>query len=114
MGDRLSRNPSNNKIFSASKRKYQRALKHSGYNNCIVSFHQSSKSNAKRQRHRNVIWFNTSYSCAVIINAVKKFLQLLDLGFLPSKKFHGTFSSYNVRLSYWCTLNVGNIVRSHN
>ena len=53
------------------------------------------------------------YSCAVITNVAKKFFQLLDLHFLPSKKFHKILNTNNVKESYCCTQNVWNI-KSHN
>ena len=53
------------------------------------------------------------YSCAVITNVAKKFFQLLDLHFLPSKKFHKILNTNNVKASYCCTQSVWNI-KSHN
>ena len=82
--------------------------------NISSSFHQSSTSHVKRQRHRNIIWFNPPYSSAVITNVVKKFLQLIDLHFPPLNKFHKIFNRNNVKVSYCCTQNVGNIIKSHN
>ena len=82
--------------------------------NISSSFHQSSTSHVKRQRHRNIIWFNPPYSSAVITNVVKKFLQLIDLHFPPLNKFHKISNRNNVKVSYCCTQNVGNIIKSHN
>ena len=90
------------------------ALKRGGYGNISLSFHQSSTSHVKRQRHRNIIWFNTPCSRAVITNVAKKFLQLIDLHFPPSNKFHKIFHRNNVKVSYCCTQNVGNIIKSNN
>ena len=59
-----------------------------------------------------MIWFNPTYSRAVITNVAKKFLQLLDLNFPTSNKFHKTFNNNNVNVSYCCIQNVGNI-KSH-
>ena len=69
--------------------------------------------NVKRQYHRNIIWFNPPYSREVITNVANKFLQLTDLHFPPSKKFHKIFNRNNMKVSYCCTQNVGNI-KSHN
>ena len=101
-------------MFNTAKGEYEEALKRSGYSNIILSFHQSSTSHVKRQRHRNIIWFNPPYSRAVITNVAKKFLRLIDLDFLPSNKFHKIFNRNNVKVSYCCTQNVGNIIKSHN
>ena len=112
--DRLSRNPSNKEVFNTDKGEYEEVLKRSGYSNISLSFHQSSASHVKGQRHRNIIWFNPPYSLPVITNVVKKFLQLIDLHFPPLNKFHQIFNRNNVKVSYCCTQNVGNIIKSHN
>ena len=114
ISDRLSRNSSNKEMFNTAKGEYKEALKRSGYSNISLSFHQSSTSHVTRQRHCNIIWFNPPYSRAVIINFAKKFLQLIDLRFPPLNKFHKIFNRNNVKVSYCCTQNVGNIIKSHN
>ena len=92
ISDRLSRKSSNKEVFNASKGEYEQALKLSGYSNISLSFQQPDASHVKRQRHRNIIWFILPYSRAVITKAAKKFLQLLDLHFPPSHKFHKIFN----------------------
>ena len=114
IGDRLSRNSSNKEVFNTAKGEYEEALKRSGYSNISLLFHQSSTSHVKRQHHRNIICFNPSHSCAIITNVAKKFLQLIDLHFPPSNKFHNIFNRNNAKVSYCCTQNVGNIIKSHN
>ena len=115
ISDRLSRNSSNKEVFNTAKGEYKEALKRSGYSNISLSFHQSSTSHVKRQHHHNIIWFNPSHSCAVITNVAKKFLQLIDLHFPPSNKFHNIFNRNNAKVSYCCcTQNVGNIIKSQN
>ena len=101
-------------MFNTAKGEYEEALKRSGYSNISLSFHQSSTSHVKRQRHRNIIWFNPPYTRAVITNVAKKFLRLIDLHFPPSNKFHKIFNGKNVTVSYCCTQNAGNIIKSHN
>ena len=95
------------------KGEYQEALKNSGYSNNSLSFQESSESHVKRQRHCNIIWLNLPYGCAFITNVAKKFLQLIDLHFLPSSKFHSISNRDNVKVSYCYTQNVENIIRSH-
>ena len=95
ISDRLSRNSSNKEVFNTAKGEYEEALKRSGYSNISLSFHQSSTSHVKQQRHCS-IWFNPLYSRAVITNVAKKFLQLKDLHFPPSNKFHKIFNRNNV------------------
>ena len=73
------------------------ALKHGGYSNISLPFQQSSTSHVKPQNHHNV-WFNSSYSRGVITNVAKRVLQLLDLHFPPSNKFHKIFNRNNVKV----------------
>ena len=101
-------------MFNTAKGEHQEAQKRSGYSNVSLPFHQSRKSHVKRQRHRNIIWFNPPYRRAVIANVAKKFLQLIDLQFPASNKFHKIFNRNNVKESYCCPQNVGNIIKSHN
>ena len=113
ISDRLSRNYSNKKVFNTVTGEYEEAPKYSGYSNISLSFHQSSISHVKRRHHRNII-FNPPYSRVVITNVAKKFLQLIDLRFPPSNKFHKISNRNNVKVSYCCTQNVENIIKSHN
>ena len=114
MTDYLDRNASNKEVFNTDKGDYEEPLKRSGYSNFSLSFHQSRTSHIKPQRHRNIIWFNPPNSRAVITNVAKKLLQLIDLDFAPSNKFHKIVNRNNVKISYCCTQNVGNIIKSHN
>ena len=91
ISDRLSKNSSNKEVFNTSKGQYEEVLKRSGYSNISLSFQKSSASHVKRQRQRNIMWFNPPYSRAVITNVAKKFLQLIDLHFSPSSKFYKKF-----------------------
>ena len=106
--------PQTRKYLNASKGEYEQALKDSGYSNINLSFQQSSASHLKRQYYRNIIWFNLPYSRTVIKNVTKRFLQLLDLHFSPSNKFHEILNRNNGKVSYCCTYNVGDIIKSHN
>ena len=114
ISDRLSRNSSDKEVFNTAKGEHEEALKRSDYSNISLSFHQSSTSHVNRQHHRKIIWFNPPYSREVITNVAKKFLQLIDLHFPPSNKFHKIFNRNKVKVSYCCTQNMGNIIRSHN
>ena len=68
--NRLPRNSSHEEVLSASKGEYEHALKHSGYNNCILSFHQLSTS------HANDKVTITSYGLTHLI--VAQSLQILQ------------------------------------
>ena len=101
-------------MFNTAKGEYEEALECNGYSNISLYFHQSSTGHVKQQHHRNIIWFNPPYSHSTSTNVGKKFLQPIDLHFPPSNKFHKIFNRNNVKVSYCCTQNVGNIIKSHN
>ena len=82
-------------------------------NNDSFSCQQPNISHVKQQRHRYSICFDPPHSRAVITNVAKKFLQLLDQHLPPSNKFYKTFNGNNMKVSYCCTQNVGNIIESH-
>ena len=82
-------------LEAPQKNKYLMHLRKSMSNNISLS---------SRQHHSKILLFNPTYSCAVIKNIAKKFLQLLDQHFPPLKKFHKIFSRNNaIKVSYYCT-----------
>ena len=63
---RLSKLSSNEKVFNESVCVYQEALDKSGYN-LKLSFQKTSTNNTqRRQRKRNIIWFNPPFSKSVV------------------------------------------------
>ena len=106
---RLSRNSSNEEVFNMSKEEYQKSLKY-----IHLKFNKVDRSNQKRKRKRNIIWFNPPYSQEVATNVGKKFLQLLDLHFPRSSNLRKIFNRNTVKVSYSCTKNIGRIIKSHN
>ena len=114
INDRLSKYSSNEEVFNESKGEYDDALKQSAYNNISLKYQPLIASKIKRKRQRNIIWFNPLFSCNVSTNVAKKFLQLLDKHFPPSNSLDRIFNRNTVEVSYCCTQNLGNIIKSHN
>ena len=56
----------------------------------------SSNNNTKRNRQRNIIWFNLPFSRAVSTNIGKRIFQLLRHQFPPSNKLHKIFNKNTV------------------
>ena len=76
---------------------------------------QSSQSaKRKRQRKRNIIWFNHPFDKNVTTNIGRRFLQLLDLHFHVGHPYHRIFNRNTVKVSYCCMPNMGSIISSHN
>ena len=121
---RLCRNSSNAEIFYASKIKHEPALKTNGYKNVDFRYNLVHKKNNKKNRQRNIIWFNLPFSQAVSTNLAERFLDLLDKHFPQNNQLHKIFdrsmhsctkySIFTVKASYSCTPNVGSIIKSHN
>ena len=68
---RLSTLSSNEDIFNESVHIYEDALKKSGYNHKLT--YTKNTNNTRKNRNRNVIWFNPPYSANVTTNIGKSF-----------------------------------------
>ena len=100
---RLSNNSSNEEIFNTAKTEYETALKNSGYS-APLSFTQRRP--PKRQRKRNIIWFNPPYSKNVKTNIGKICIKLINKHFPRSSDLHKIFNRNTLKLSYSCTENM--------
>ena len=68
----------------------------------------------RKNRPRNIIWFNPPYSADIETNVAKSFLKLIDKHFLKSHILHKVFNRNNVKVSYSCTSNLRNLIKQHN
>ena len=111
---RLSKLSLNEKVFNESVSIYQEALDKSGCNH-KTTFQKTSTNNTQRkQRKRNIIWFNPPFSKSVVTKIGKTFLRLIDKHFLPHHKLHKLFNRNNVKISYSYMPNVKSIISKHN
>mgnify|MGYP004361308217 CR=1 FL=1 len=108
---RLSDNSSSEQIFDSAKEEYETALKNSGFPSSLKYTPRTPK---KRNRKRNIIWFNPPFSKSVSTNIGKKFLILIDKHFPRSNKLHKIFNRNSVKVSYSCTENMAQIITKHN
>ena len=109
---RLSDLSSSEVIFNQHKQYYQEALTKSGYTHQLQ--YNPTTNTTKRQRKRNIIWFNPPFSKTVETNIGKKFLQLVDKHFPSQHKFHKIFNRNTLKVSYGCMPNLQAIINSHN
>ena len=93
---------------------YNSALKASGYSEQIKYMNNENTGRKKRNRRRNIIWFNPPFSKSVQSNIGRTFLRIIKKHFPPSSKLHQIFNSHCLKLSYSCMENVGSLVKSHN
>ena len=109
---RLSSILSNENEFNSASREFQQALNKAGYQHELR--YTKEKSQKKRNRKRNITWYNPPYSKHVATKVGKRFLQLLDKHFPKGNPLHKIFNRNNVKVSYSCMDNMAKIISSHN
>ena len=98
--------------FAEHKSAYDEALKNSGFSEKTAF--QKKVTPRKRQRTRDVLWFNPPYSASVDTNLGKKFLSIVSECFPKSHKFSGFLNRHTLKLSYSCMPNMKAIIAGHN
>lgn len=109
---RLSEISSDEKTFNDSVPIYQEALTKSGYDFKLK--YAPTSNSKKRNRQRNIIWYNPPFSKNVKTNIGKSFLKLIDKHFKVDNPLHKIFTRNTVKISYSCMPNVKNIIDNHN
>lgn len=105
---RLSEISIDEQSFNEAVPLYQKALDDSGYNHRLTfkpNLAQPSSSNRKN-RQRNIIWYNPPFSMNVATNVGRAFLKILDEEFPESHVFHKIFNRNTVKISYSCMPNL--------
>ena len=113
---RLSNLSSNSEIFNEASKHYQNVLNHSGYNYELQykPSQTNENKNTRKNRKRNIIWFNPPFSRNVTTNIGKIFLQLIQKHFPINNKYHKIFNKNNLKISYSCMGNIKSIINTHN
>ena len=110
---RLSEHSSNEDIFNNAKPVYEKALKDAGYTTTLT-YTPPVERPPRRNRKRNVIWFNPPFSKSVETKIAKKFLSLIAKHFPRHHKYRKLFNRNTVKVSYSCTTNMKAIIDGHN
>ena len=97
--------------FNKVKPSYERALESSGVKGYL---HYTPNDGKKRNRKRNVTWFNPPFNSSVESNIGKIFLNLVIKHFPPGHKYHKIFNRNNLKISYSCMQNMEAIIKNHN
>ena len=101
--------------FNKASQIYNDVLKTSGYCGGLHYVRNDIPADRnRRNRPRNIIWFNTPYSANVQTNIARSFLCLIDKHFPRSHVLHKLFNRTNVNVSYSCVRNMAKIIKSHN
>ena len=111
---RLSSLSSSEETFNDSVIPYQDAFDKSGYKHKLKYKANIDTVSNKKQRKRNIIWFNPPCSKNVKTNIGKIFLNLIKNNFPPHRKFHKFFNTNALKISSSCTRNIKTIINSHN
>ena len=111
---RLSEISSDRECFDNTKTVYQEALNKSGYNyNLSYKESHNNTRRSRRNRPRNILWYNPPFSKNVKTNVGKCFLSLIDQDFPKSNPLHKIFNRNTLKLSYSCMSNVKTIISNH-
>ena len=112
---RLSSISSDEKMFNMAAPLYQEALTKSGYEYQLkFDPNAAEPSKNKRNRKRNVLWFNPPFNSSVRTNIGAEFLKLIDKCFPKNHPLHKIVNRNTVKVSYSCTPNMENIISGRN
>ena len=70
--------------------------------------------NSRKNRQRNIIWFNPPYSMNAQTNIGREFLDLVSKHFPKNHRYIKIFNKNSRKVSYSCTDNLQTITKKHN
>ena len=114
ISDRISNLSSSEEIFNRAAPTYNEALRNSGYKEKLTFNNNKREPKNRRNRKRNIIWFNPPFSANVKTNVAKRFLYFVVKNFPKNHRLHKLFNRNNLKVSYSCMPNVSSIISSHN
>ena len=114
VNQRLNTISSNEEIFNSAKKEYENALRDSGYQDKLNYKEKTNEPKKKKNRGRNIIWFNPPFSKSVKTDIGRKFLNLLKKHFPENHKLNKIINKNNVKLSYSVTKNMKRVIQTHN
>ena len=93
---------------------YQKAIDESGYNFKLTYNPEANQTTRNRKnRKRNITWYNPPWDVNVKTNLGKKFLGIVDKCFSQNHPLHKIFNRHTLKLSYSCMPNMKTIIASH-
>ena len=111
---RLVELSSNEEAFENAKPPYQEALRKSGYQHELKYEQVAQKKQARKNRPRNIVWYNPPFSSNVKTNIGKAFIQTIKQSFPPGHPLRKIYNTNTLKLSYSCMPNVKNVIDGHN
>ncbi len=112
---RLNNISSCKEVFDEAIPPYQKALQESGYDYKLTFNPEVNQKNKRRKnRKRNITWYNPPWNSNVKTCIGKKFLAIIDKCFPPHHRLNKIFNRHTLKLSYSCMPNMKTIISSHN
>ena len=114
---RLSEISSDAEIFNQAAPIYQQALNASGYSHQLKyqhDNHSQETDNKKRNRRRNIIWYNPPFNQTLKSNLGKQFLTIINTSFPKYHPLSKIFNRNTLKLSYSCMPNLKSKIDKHN
>ena len=114
---RLSEISYDEESFNKAAPTYQKALNNSGYTHQLTFSPQTPSQatcSGRKNRRREIIWYNPPYSKNVATNVGRAFLKILDEEFPKEHVLHKIFNRNTVKISYSCMSNLKQNIDGHN
>ena len=111
--NRISTLSANREIFDNSNGYDEEALKKSSYD-FRMKFKPPEVQSGRKNRQRNIIWFNPPFSKNVKSKIAEEFLKMVDKPFPPRHRYRKIFNRNNVKVSYSSMPNMKSIISGHN
>ena len=98
---------------SSSKQIFQRAAPYRKEQKIQLQQYKHQQTQPRRNRSRNIIWFNPPFSSNIETNVARKFLKVVKKHF-SKHRYHKIFNKNNIKVSYRCMDNMEKLVKKHN
>ena len=115
ISNRISKLCSDSTIFNESRNMYIQALTSAGYKDIENKFKYKTETTPKnKSRKRNIIWYNPPFNKNVTSKIGGGLLQLVKKHFPIDHNLHKIFNKNTIKVSYCCTRNMADILKSSN
>ena len=112
---RINKLSCNKQTFDLAAPTYNDALRNSNFDTELQYEPQTNNiNNSRRNRTRNILWYNPPFNKNVKTNIACNFLKLVDKHFPQNNKLHKLFNRHTVRVSYSCNENMRGFITRHN
>ena len=112
---RLNEISSSRKSFEEEMEIYQKAIYDAGYSHKLEYNEDKDVGGPrKRQRRKNILWYNPPFSANIKTNIGKAFFSILDKHFPKDSELAKLFNRSTVKLSYSCMPSMKQVITGHN